>query len=162
MFKEGGSMEEITIVDVKPQLVAGIRKRGHYREIAEMLPKLYKYAAEKGAKFVGMPTFICHETAEEVIEADKTGNADIEVAAPIASKIEETEEIKCYELSGGKMAKIVHKGPYDKCGPAYEKLFSWIQHKGKKIVGPTREVYLNDPREVGPEETLTEIYAPIG
>ena len=33
--------------------------------------------------------------------------------------------------------------------------------KRKKIAGPTREVYLNDPREVGIEEALTEIYLPI-
>jgi len=37
-------VEEVTVVDVQPQLVAGIRKRGHYREIAELLPRLYKYA----------------------------------------------------------------------------------------------------------------------
>ncbi|WP_305791978.1 GyrI-like domain-containing protein [Methanococcoides sp. AM1] len=29
------------------------------------------------------------------------------------------------------------------------------------ITGPTREVYLNDPAEVSPEEILTEIYAPV-
>ncbi|MDD3248518.1 MAG: GyrI-like domain-containing protein [Methanosarcina sp.] len=29
------------------------------------------------------------------------------------------------------------------------------------IFGPVREVYLNDPREVPPEEILTEIYAPL-
>jgi effector-binding domain-containing protein len=28
-------------------------------------------------------------------------------------------------------------------------------------MGPIREIYLNDPREVSPEELLTEIYAPI-
>ena len=154
-------MEEIIVVDVEPQLVAGMRKRGHYREIAEMLPRVYEYTAKKGAKFTGPPIFVCHETAEEAMEADKTGNADIEVVAPIAEKIEETEEIKCYTLPGGKMAKIIHKGPYEKCETAYNKLFAWIRKKGKKIVGPTREVYLNDPREVGIEEALTEIYAPI-
>lgn len=154
-------MEEVNVVDVKPQLVAGIRKRGYYREIAELLPKLYKYATKKGAKFTAPPIFVCHETAEEAMEADKTGTADIEVAAPIADKIEETEEIKCYTLPGGKMAKIIHKGPYEKCESAYNKIFAWIEKKGKKIVGPTREVYLNDPREVGLDEALTEIYVPI-
>ena len=154
-------MEEITVVDVKPQLVAGIRKKGYYREIAELLPKLYEYATKKGAKFTAPPIFVCHETAEEAMEADKTGTAYVEVAAPIAEKIEETEEIKCYTLLGGKMAKIIHKGPYDKCEPAYNKIFAWIDKNGKKIVGPTREVYLNDPREVGLEEALTEIYVPI-
>jgi AraC family transcriptional regulator len=154
-------MEEVTVVDVKPQLVAGIRKRGHYREIAELLPKLYEYAAKKGAKFTAPPTFVCHETAEEAMEADKTGNALVEVAAPIAETIEEIDEIKCYTLPGGKMAKIIHKGPYEKCASAYNKIFSWINMNGKKIVGPTREVYLNDPREVDSEEILTEIYVPI-
>ena len=154
-------MEEITVVDVKPQLVAGIRKKGYYREIAELLPKLYEYATKKGAKFTAPPIFVCHETAEEAMEADKTGTAYVEVAAPIAEKIEETEEIKCYTLPGGKMAKIIHKGPYDKCETAYNKIFAWIDKNGKKIAGPTREVYLNDPREVGLEEALTEIYIPI-
>ncbi len=154
-------MGEVTVVDVKPQLVAGIRKRGHYREIAELLPRLYEYAAKKGAKFTAPPIFVCHETPEEAMEADKTGNAFIEVAAPIAETIEETEEIKCYTLPGGKMAKIIHKGPYDKCEPTYNKIFTWIAKNGKKIVGPTRELYLNDPNEVGLEEALTEIYIPI-
>ena len=154
-------MDEVTVVDVKPLLVAGIRKRGQYRQIAELLPRLYQYAATKGAKFTAPPLFVCHETPEEAAEADKTGNADVEVAAPIAEKIEETEEIKCYTLPGGKMAKIIHKGPYDKCEQTYNKIFAWIQKNGKRIVGPIREAYLNDPTEVGLEEALTEIYIPI-
>ncbi len=59
------------------------------------------------------------------------------------------------------MAKIIHKGPYEKCGPTYDKLFACLQQNGKTINGPIREVYLNDPHEVPPEEILTEIYAPI-
>lgn len=154
-------MKEIKIVNLKPQLVIGIRKRGHYREIAEMLPRLYKYASEKSAEFSGMPTFICHESPEEAAEADKTGNADIEIAAPIKERIEGNNEMSCYTIPGGKMAKIVHKGPYEECEPTYNELFTWIKENNKKIIGPIREIYLNDPREVGPEETLTEIYIPI-
>jgi effector-binding domain-containing protein len=70
-------------------------------------------------------------------------------------------EITCYELPGGQMAKIVHKGPYMKSAPTYKKLFEWIAANHKKVAGPTREVYMNDPREVPPEDILTEIYAPI-
>jgi effector-binding domain-containing protein len=155
-------MDEITIVDVQPQLVAGITKVGHYKLIAELLPKLYEYAGSKGAKFTNPPVFVCHEvTAEKAMEADKNGTANVEVAAPIAEKIPETDEIKCYTLPGGKMAKTIHKGPYEECGPTYEKLFKWLEENGKKITGPTREAYLNDPREVAPGEVLTEIYVPI-
>ncbi|MBA7704469.1 hypothetical protein ES703_113279 [subsurface metagenome] len=154
-------MERIEIINLEPLLVIGVRKKGYYREIGEILPRLYEHASKKGAVFSGMPTFICHESPEEIEEANKTGSADIEVAVPIENNIEETDEMHCYTLPGGKMAKIIHKGPYDACEITYNELFAWIEKNNKRIIGPIREVYLNDPREVGPEETITEIYAPI-
>ena len=155
-------MEEMIIVDVKPQLVAGITRTGSYKLIAELLPELYQYAGSKGAQFSGPPVFLCHEvTVDKVMEADKNGTAQVEVVAPIAEKIPETDEITCYTIPGGKMAKTIHKGPYEECGPTYEKFYKWIEEQGKKITGPVREVYLNDPNEVAQEEILTEIYAPI-
>ncbi len=155
-------MEEITVVEIKPQRVLGMRKRGKYEMIATMLPHLCEFAIGKGMQIRGLPIFVCHEiTPEKVMEADAAGTADVEVAIPVAGTVEETEEIKAYELPGGTMAKIIHKGPYEECGPTYEKLFAWLAAKGKTIVAPIREVYLNDPHEVPPEEILTEIYAPI-
>jgi len=151
----------MNVVEVEPQLVCGIRKKGPYKLIAELLPKIYEYAESKGAEFTGSPVFVCHETAEQAMEANEKANADVEVGAPIAKKIEETDEIKCYTLAGGKMVKTIHKGPYEDCGPTYEKMFKWIIDNGYAVTGPTREYYLNDPREVSPKDILTEIYAPI-
>ena len=59
------------------------------------------------------------------------------------------------------MAKITHKGSYEAMKPVYERLFAWIEKSGKRLSGPIREAYLNDPREVRPEEIITVIYAPI-
>ena len=155
-------MDEITVVDLEPQMVLGMRKRGGYEEIGTIIQSLFEFAASKNIELTGRPIFICHEeTVNEAMEADKNKNADLELAIPISENVEEAEEFKCYELPGGKMAKIVHQGPYEDCGPAYEKLFAWLKDNGKKVVGLIREVYLNDPREVPPEEYLTEIYAPI-
>ena len=155
-------MDEITVVEVEPQLVLGMRKRGGYEDIGIWLPKLWEFITSKNIAMAGPPIFVCHEeTVEEAEKAYKEKNADLEVAIPISGRVEDTEEVKCYELPGGKMARIVHKGPYEECCPVYEKLFAWIEENGKKIVGLTREVYLNDPGEVPPEEILTEIYAPI-
>lgn len=155
-------MDEVTIVEVDTKLVLGIRRRGKYQEIANMMPSLFQYAVQSGAQIRGHPIFVCHETTiEEVKKADYEGSADIEVVVPIGSPMEGTEDVKCYELPGGTMAKIIHKGPYEACEPTYQKLYAWLAENNKKITGPTREVYLNDPREVSPEEILTEIYAPI-
>ncbi|VVB67048.1 GyrI-like small molecule binding domain protein [uncultured archaeon] len=111
-------MFEINIVEQKPMLVVGMRKRAHYQEIA---------------RIAGPPIFLWHEkSVAEAQIADQEGNADVEVCVPIAEKIPETDAIKCYELAGGKMAKIIHKGPYEASGPAYEKLFGLDQGKWKR------------------------------
>ncbi|MCG7854799.1 MAG: GyrI-like domain-containing protein [Methanoregulaceae archaeon] len=66
-----------------------------------------------------------------------------------------------YTLPGGRMARIVHLGPYEACEPTCLKLFAWIEEWGMKITGPIREIYHNDPREVSPDEIMTEILAPV-
>ena len=111
-------MDEITIVEVPNQKVIGMCKQGKYELITQMLPRVYEFAASHGAEFTGPPIFVCHERTEDnVMKADQEGKADIEIAFPILQEIEGTEEIKCYELQGGTMAKIIHKGSYEKCAP---------------------------------------------
>ena len=155
-------MSEITVVELGPQLVLGMRKRGKYEIMATMIPQVCQFAVDEGLQIVGHPVFVCHETSvAEAEKANEEGTADVEIAVPIDRKIDDTDEIRCYELPGGTMAKIVHQGPYEECTPTYERLFAWIEAEGKRIAGPIREIYLNDPREVAPEEILTEIYVPI-
>ena len=154
-------MSEVNITDVKPQLVVGMRKRGTYAEIGPMIATVCQFAAGSGAGIVGRPTFVCHETPKQAMKANEESNADVEVVIPVARKVTGTDRVTCYELPGGQMAMIVHKGPYEQCAPTYKTLFAWIAENHKKVVGPTREVYLNDPHKIPPEEILTEIYAPV-
>jgi len=154
-------MGEVVISDVAPQLVVGMRKRGTYAQIRPMTMMLRDYITAAGAGIVGAPAFICHENPKNVVKANLLHNADVEVVIPVSRRVEDVEEITCYELPGGPMARIVHKGPYEKSAQAYKSLFAWIAENHKKIAGPTREVYLNDPKSVSPEELLTEIYAPV-
>ena len=154
-------MSEVTVKDVKPQLVVGMRKRGTYAEIGSMIATVCQFAAGSGAGIMGRPTFVCHETPKQAMKANEESNADVEVVIPVTRKVTGTDRVTCYELPGGQMAMIVHKGPYEQCAPTYKRLFAWIAENHKKVVGPTREVYLNDPHKVGSEEILTEIYAPI-
>ena len=155
-------MEEITIVDVESMMVLGMRKRGKYEEIGQMVQRLAQYAGEKGIQIQGPPIYVGHEMShEEAIKADQEGTADLEVAFPVGGSVEATAEFKYYQLPGGKMAKTTHKGPYEDCGPTYERLFAWLGENRKNVAGPIREVYLNDPRAVPQEEILTDIYAPL-
>jgi len=44
---------------------------------------------------------------------------------------------------------------------AYHTLTGWISEHGHEIEGPPREIYLNDPQTVAPEELLTRVEFPI-
>ena len=161
-------MTDITIVEIPSQTVLGIRRRGFYREqIPAMIMELFLYIEREGIENAGMPIFICHEmTPEDAMRAAEEGNADIEVAIPVAAPIAITAEgpdgMTCYELPGATMVKAVHKGPYATEEATYNEVFAWMAEHGREVTGPIREVYINDPGEVAEEEILTEIYVPVG
>ncbi|KAF1076416.1 GyrI-like domain-containing protein [Methanogenium sp. MK-MG] len=161
-------MTDITLTDIAPQTVLGIRRRGFYQEqIPAMIMELFAYVEEKGIGISCMPVFVCHETTPEAaMRAAEEGNADIEVALPVPASVAITAEgpdgITCYELPGGPMLKAIHKGPYGECESTYDDIFAWMAEHEKEVTGPIREVYVNDPAEVAEEDILTEIYVPVG
>ena len=155
-------MHEVTLVEVPAQLVLGIQRRGNYHQIPIALGEIVQYAMSHGVQIVGGPIALMHELGKEAaLKADQDGTAVIDVAFPVALPVDGSDTVTCYELPGGTMAKIVHKGPYEACESAYTALFKWIADNGYMVSDPTREVYLNDPHTVKPEDILTEIYAPV-
>lgn len=155
-------MDEVTVVEVGPMDVVGTRRKGAYKDVAMILPELFSHVMSSGIRMAGPPAFLCHElTMEEVERAMKEGSADLEVVIPVAGDVVEKDDIKAYRLPGGRMARVLHKGPYDKVGETYAKLFEWMGRTGNPPKGPYREIYLNSPMEVPPSELLTEIHVPI-
>jgi len=153
----------VSIVEVQPVLVAGLRRKGRYTLIPVMILELFGFLGEKGICPAGGPVYLWHEgTPEAAFAADAAGTADVEVVVPVAGRFPPAGEISCYILPGGRMARVFHRGPYQECTSTYERLFAWIADHGLSVTGPMREIYHNDPREVKPEEILTEILAPVG
>jgi len=163
LVKNDTNLAEVQLVEVPSYKVISIRETGSYSKIAELTPKIIKYIlSTKQLEMRGAPMLICHEqSAEEAEKANKQGTADVEICVPIAGNVEVAEPFKVYELEGGKMAKITHKGPYAECTKAYEKIYQWMVENKNTHNGFTREVYLNDPREIAESEILTDIYVPI-
>jgi len=155
-------MADIEIVEVPQQMVISVQRTGSYKEMGKAFADLGGYAVSKSAEFVGAPFVLMHEQGQaEAEKADAEGTAIIDVNFPIAARIDESDEFKIRELPAASMAKIVHMGSYDGLGATYQELFGWIYSNGKQQAGPIREVYLNDPNEVKPEDLITEIYVPV-
>ncbi len=142
--------------------VLGTKKSGTYALIPELLMKVFAYVQKKKAAIAGPPLFLCHETsAAAVRDANEKGTAVVEVAWPVDGPVKSAEEITAYVLPGGRMAHVVHTGPYETCEQTYLALFAWIEENGLTICGPIREAYPNDPRLVPPEEIITDICVPV-
>ena len=69
--------------------------------------------------------------------------------------------VRFESINEGKVAQIMHIGPFSEEGPTVQKLHSFIKDSGKKIIGKHHEVYLSDIRSAAPEKWKTIIRQPI-
>lgn len=150
---------EITVKNVPAQTVAGLTKRVTHAtvgaEIAGAFPTLMHSVMGGGAQPTGAPFIIFHDVIDE--ETD----GDIEVCLPVSGGDAISGDVVVRDIAGGPVASTVHTGRYSEVGPAYHALLSWIADHGHATVDGPREIYLNDPNEVGEDEQLTEIQWPI-
>ncbi len=148
---------DVMIKEEPDEKVATIRRRITPDRIPQVIPDAFRRlmdAVGPAGYGEGMPGTVIHEMRPAEV-------ADIEVFMPVAEAFEPPEGIEVTTLPGGTMAATVHTGPYDENGSAYEALTEWIEEHGKQVVGPPRELYLNDPNVVGVEHAETEIEVPI-
>ena len=85
----------------------------------------------------------------------------VEVAFEVGADATAGEGFEVAELPGGLFAVLLHVGPYESLGGAYEALMGWVPAQGYRFAGPMRDKYLNDPDRVPPEELRTEIQVPV-
>lgn len=114
---------------------------------------LVEHAAKTGAHWAGPPFILYPEDCE--------GEFEITVCMPVVPGAEGGDQVAVEEVPGGTMASTVHVGPYNEVGQAYVALQKWMTDNGRRPAGKVREIYLNDPDAVPPEELLTEIDWPV-
>jgi effector-binding domain-containing protein len=141
---------QIKICEVPTQLVATIRERVPMDDIGTEMGEAFGEIARAGVSMAGLPFAIFHEMGAD--------EADVEIGYPVERDVG-VGRVRSSVLDGGRMACVVHAGPYWGIGGAYRALTEWIEEHGEQVVGPPREVYLNEPAEgVVP---LTEVQMPL-
>jgi AraC family transcriptional regulator len=115
---------------------------------------VYGHLGARGIAGDGPPFVIYHGTPV----ADDP--FDMEVCAPVARTTDPPAGWQMQELPAGSFATLLHVGPYDTIGAAYDTLAAWIGAQGLVIAGPPREAYLSEP-ETPPEQIRTLVEFPI-
>jgi AraC family transcriptional regulator len=135
--------------------------------IASSFAEVYAYLAKHGVRPTE-PPFVIYLGIPGLTDVP----FGIEICAPIGQAIDPPEGWTLLELAAGTFASIVHVGPYDSIGAAYDEIEAWIGEHELVIAGPPREVYLSDaetPRaeirtvvEFPVEPSKAELPQPVG
>jgi effector-binding domain-containing protein len=126
-------------------------------EIGARLGELYgeigAFIGKENLQMAG-PVFCIYHTVED-------GKMfDMEAGIIVNKKPAKTEgRIKSWETKPGAAIVALHYGPYEETMEAYALLQKWAADNGKKLSGPSWDVYITDPATVkNPYEILTEVW----
>ena len=150
---------EVHEKDIPAMLVASITRTASTatigKEIQEAFMTLMELVGPVGYG-EGMPGTIYHGFAD----AHQDGTC--EVFMPVARPFEPPEGVEVKMLPAARVAFTRHYGLYEALPEAHLAIETWILDTGRSMVGPPRELYLNDPHESGEENAITEVQVPIG
>ncbi|MES9828364.1 MAG: GyrI-like domain-containing protein [Candidatus Thiodiazotropha sp.] len=104
----------------------------------------------KWTLMIMQPELVTKEMVQNAIEQVKEKKNP--VSLPLA-RFESFEE--------GKVAQIMHIGPFSEEGPTVEKVHSFIEENGSQRRGKHHEIYLSDIRRAAPEKWKTIIRQPM-
>lgn len=91
-----------------------------------------------------------------------TFDAAVPLASAPAGEIPQDDRCKIGETFGGKVLKVVHRGPYQGLWDTHAKIEAYKAAYGLEAVGRLWEVWVSDPGETPEEELVTHIFVPIG
>jgi AraC family transcriptional regulator len=155
-----GAPPPVEIKTLPPQRVVFLRHTGPYDQVGATWGKLAAWAGPRGlfgpaTKFIGVSYDDPQITPPEKLRYD--------AAMTVSRPVQPEGEFGVMEIAGGEYATLMHKGPYETLGRAYQTLLgAWLPQSGRELRDvPCFEVYLNSPQTTRPEELLTLIHVPV-
>ena len=141
------------IKDVVQQHTLMIRVTIPVSEISKVMGESYNeiaaYMGRKGIPFASAPYAMYYNMDMEAL--------DVEMGFPVTAPEKGEGRIRTGQIPGGRIATMIHTGPYDRLPESYTKLMGQVKEKGLEISDKMYEYYLNDPSELKPEELETKI-----
>ncbi|OWU65853.1 MAG: hypothetical protein CBB60_002530, partial [Armatimonadetes bacterium Cent15-Ar3] len=150
-------MEVNILENCEPRRLACVPHIGAYHLISSAFEKLGGFATQHQL-WGGAMVAVYYDSPELTPENALRSAAGVQLVDE-RSVPEGLEEV---HIGGGKWACYRHVGPYSGLGDAWNKFSKWLLQNGQEFgMEPAYEVYVNDCRQVPPEEVLTDLYIKI-
>lgn len=150
---------DVALKTIPPMLVAACRIRIPTNDmvpavLGSAFTHTYEHVRAHGGKDLEPCMALWHTTA------DTYADEDAEAVVAISRAVPESDQVKMYELPGGTFASAVHHGDFAEFTQLHPALLRWIEANGYRIIGPSREIYIQD--EAGhPGNSVTEVQYPV-
>lgn len=86
---------------------------------------------------------------------------NFKVGIPVQDTLQDKEDLICLFIPKKKYVKTMHKGPYQKVGETYKRMYEWIKTGSISAENESIEIYLNDPRETKKQDLETMVLIPV-
>ena len=84
---------------------------------------------------------------------------EFDAAIPVSTTdVELSGNVRAGKSPSGRAVRVVHRGPYDRMSPSYEKLAAYMAAHGLKEGRVSWEHYISDPGQTPADEIITHIY----
>ncbi|PZM13133.1 AraC family transcriptional regulator [Rhizobium tubonense] len=157
---KANAMFDVTLRTIPAVDLIGIPHIGSYMQISQAFEILGGTLNARGLISPDMKMIGVYLDDPDIVPAEKlrsfacvTGGSEVPAEPPLVRRA----------IEGGEYAVLRHKGPYADMHKAYQWLYAeWLPASGRQLRDSVMfEDYINNPRDVGPTELLTDIYMPL-
>jgi len=152
------STDEPAVVDLEPVTTATIRATVAVADMVDFFDRAFATVArvvgEQGVTITGPAFSAYHDHPDETM--------DVEVGFPTDRPVAPADGVQPSSLPGGRVARVVHQGPYDELPDAWDRLSTWMDDRGLGFGMPFWEVYTTRPTpDTDPTTLRTELVLPV-
>lgn len=147
---------EVEVVQAEPRDIiyvptSGLDTSDLSASLASAYQEITTFMAENGIEMAAQPMAITRIGEQQGYE--------FEAAIPVVLKdVPPTGRIQFGHSPAGRALRVIHRGPYARMAPSYEKLAAWTAAHGLVQGSVSWEQYISDPGETAPDDLVTHIY----
>ena len=130
------------IATAKPRLLASVRRQATPQTIGTLIRTsgVWDLMKARGIKSTGHNVVVYRdEPGRDLMHAP--GGIPVDIGAEVEAPFESDGELSCTTTPAGRFISVLHIGPVDRLGEAYDAIHAHIRAQNLKLAGPYWEYY---------------------